>query len=339
MNQQNYEDRKDYEQTEPEAVDTSRENIMDVELAEALISMSPYATQQPAPPFHRANFANYAWYEMDESSLPLIAALDPASRRAYEKLGHLPGPMRYDLGSFQIDEHHSVSFEVIPALGEVGYSEITEYPPGTASPPEKTAEDDSPSPLMRFLQLTNKEVPVPMMLHEFDDRSDDPQVERALAGRDLVDAMDNYGKQAAVFSAAPPAATAAAVWTCFNGGDDVFSSTYCESKDIWYCDNDAWLSLTRSSVSKTRWVSHSRIAACGGGYFTYVEHQFRYWNWWKAKWVWNAVKYPNSSEFWQTLPPGWVKYWKHVGSKKRRRKIKIWTYPSSYFRAWTAFYN
>lgn len=334
--------RKNHEQIEPEAIDTSREKTVDAEHKESPILLSPYASEQPIPPFSPANISKYTWYEMDESSLPLLATLDPVSRRTYERLGYLPGPMRYDLGSFQIDEHHTVSFEVIPSLGEVSYSEIIVYPPGLARPPEKIDEGDSPTPLMRFLQLTDKDVPVPIVLQEFDDRSDAPEVERALARRDVVDSMDNYGKQSSVFLAAPQAPSAdepPAVWTCFSGGGDVFSSTYCESKGIWFCGSQAWNNLTRHTGTKRRWVSHSRVAACGGSFFTYVEHQFRIYSWWQAKYVWLTVKYPLTPDWFQLLPPGHVKYWKHVGNKKHRRKIRIWTSGSSYFRAWTAFYN
>lgn len=328
-----------FEQGEPGAMETDGGNTAMLEHHESILSLIPYAKQPPAPPFHPSNFSNYTWDELDESSLSLIASLDPESRRIYQKLGHVPSLRRYELGTFQIDEYHSITFDVIPALGEAGYSEFFEYPPGVPSPLDKVEEKDSLSPLMRFLQLTNKNIPVPLVLWEFDDRSEDPQVERALAGRELVDTLDNFGRKAALLTAPPPPTAAAAAWTCFNGGDDVFSSAYCESKGIWYCDNDSWLSLTRSSGDSKRYVSHSRVAACGGGYYTYLEHQYRYWNWWKAKWVWTAVNYPNSSDFWQTLGPGDVKYWKHVGTKKRRRKIKIWTTPNSYFRAWSAFYN
>jgi hypothetical protein len=329
MSQQKDDNAEDCEQSGPEAT-----NIC----GESQISANPHRVDRPIPPFDPASFSKYAWYEIDESSLPLLATLDPASRCAYAKLGHLPGPMRYELGSFRIDEHRTVSFEAIPAFGEASYSEIAEYPPGSASPPDNIDEGKSPSPLMRFLRLTDKNVPVPMVLLEFDDESDDPEVERALAGRDVVDSMDNFGKKADAF-VTPQATSASAVWTCFNGGDDVFSNAYCQSTGIWHCDSGAWSNITRTSGHKRRRVSHSRVAACGHSDTT-VVHQRRYWDW---GWKWVSVAYPYGPWGEQKVPPGGVKYWKHVHSGvKRRARIKCFIQSpsaSDYFRAWTAFYN
>ncbi len=312
----------------------------------SILSVNRAIMRSPLPPFHPGNFAKYAWYDLDEASFPLLEEVDPVSRRAYERLGRLPGAVRYELGNFRIDRYRTISFELIPALGEVGYSEATEYPPGSAIPPDRetqaAGERSSPSPLMRFLQLTDKDVPVPSMLEEFDDGADDPAVVKLLAGRDLVELTASFGTRAdfhpeAVIAAETPAAVAASV--CFSGGDDVFSSTYCESKGMWYCDSGAWVDLTRSSGSSKHWVSHSRVASCSD--FTWVEHQYRFWSWWQAKWVWTTVKYPLAANAWyQEIPPGGVKYWKHVGNKKRRRRIRAWAQGGTgYFRAWTAFYN
>jgi len=267
-----------------------------------------------------------------------LAALDPHTRASHERLGYVPGAERFSLGHFRIDEQHSVAFEVIPALGEVSYSEVFEYTPGTAKRPSND-DDNPPSPLLRFLQLTDKSVPVPMMLEAFDDGSDEPETVQALAQRELVDDVLDYGL---TLSAQPPVTTAnsnhVSASTCVIGGDDVFSANYCESKGTWYCDNSAWVSLVRSSGSKKRKVSHSRVAACGGN-FTTVEHQFRSWSWLDAKWRWSSVLYPIPPAAWfQSIGGGGVKFWKHVSGTKRRRKIKIWTDAPSYFRAWTAFY-
>lgn len=327
----------------PETAAEAREQTGRIEPCPPAVELgSVLVTPRSIPAFRCANYSNYTWSPIDESSAAELAAMDPESRCAYQKLGYLPDQPRYPLGDFQIDEHRFVSFEVIPALGEVGYSEVTEYPPGTATPPGPE-EDETPSPLLRFLQVTDKTVPVPLMLHEFDERSDAPDVQRALVGRDLVDAMDDYGRQLSIASVAAQASSEpGAVWTCFSGGADVFSSTYCESKGNWACDSGGWYDLTRSSGSNKRRISHSRVASCSN-YGVYVEHQFRYWAWSYAKWKWTAVKYPlPPAAWWQTLGYGQVKYWKHVGSSKKRRKIRIWGPPiggSSYFRAWTAFYD
>ncbi len=266
--------------------------------------------------------------------------LDEESRCAYEKLGYLPDLRRYSLGEFRLDENRVVSFEAIPELGEVGYSEITQFQSGTPNSPE-VADEATPSPLVRFLQLTDKSVPVPLMLSEFDDRSDDPEVERLLAGRELVDMLDDFGRQLTETPAPPQTAVEPGnVHTCFVGGLVPFADSYCENKEIAYCDNGAWADLTRSSGNKKRYVSHSRIACCAPT-GAYAEHQFRYWSWTYWKWKWTAIKYPLPPAAWmQTLGYGDVKYWKHVGSKKRRRKIRVWTGGGAgYFRAWSAFYN
>ena len=319
-------------------------------VSEPIPTVRSTIVRSPLPPFSTDIFRHYAWYEIDEGSVPLLECLDPASRRAYEKLGRLPGPVRYELGNFRLDPFRTVSFEMIPAFGEVAYSEVDEYPPGFAIPPKPdTTEKDheSPSPLLRFLQLTDKGIPVPRMMKELDDSSDEPEVQRALAGRDFADLTDSFGTMAdfnrdnLVLTDNPPT-TAAFVNTCFNGGADVFSSTYCESKGTFYCDSGAWVDLTRSSGSHNRKVSHSRVAACGV-FGTRLEHQYRFWSFWDAKWKWNAVQYPLATNQWyQDIGAGEVKYWKHVGSKKRQRKIHIWSDPppgGSYFRSWTAFYN
>jgi len=323
----------------------TEQRTRDVDCTSSILSVNRTVMKIPLPPFDPANFARYAWYNLDEASLKLLEEVDPGSRRAYERLGRLPGAVRYELGNFRVDPFRTISFEVIPALGEAGYSEVTEYPPGSAVPPDREPQAaggrSSPSPLMRFLQLTDKSLPVPSMLEEFDDSADEEAVVKLLAGRDLVELTDSFGTKAdfhprSDIAVETPAATAASV--CFAGGDDVFSSTYCESKGTWYCDNNAWIDLTRSSGSTKRRISHSRIAACNQ--FTRVEHQYRFWSWWQAKWIWNAIKYPLAANAWyQDIPPGWVMYWKHVGNKKRRRKIKAWTLEPGYFRSWTAFYN
>ncbi|MBV2360010.1 hypothetical protein KUH32_09505 [Thalassococcus sp. CAU 1522] len=292
------------------------------------------------PAFRCANYDNYTWSPIDPDSSRRLAELDPVSRCEYEKLGYLPELRRVPLGTFQTDDHSAVVFEAIPEIGEVAYSEVSEYPSGTAKAPD-LADNTSASPLLRFLQVTDKTVPVPLMLSEFDDRNDDPEVEKLIAKRDLVDALDDYGRQ---FVAAPtPVASSSEpspVWTCFTGGLNTFAATYCQNKDISYCDNGAWLDLTRSTGNKTRYVSHSRIACCSN-YGAYVEHQYRFWSWTYWKWKWTTVKYPlPPAAWWQTLGFGDVKYWKHVGNKKRRRKIRVWTGGNTgYFRSWTAFYN
>lgn len=309
-------------------------------------TVSRSVMRMPLPRFDPSVFRRYVWYELDEGSVPLLAEIDADSRRAYERLGYVPGAERYEIGNFRIDEYTSVTFEMIPALGEVAYDEATEYPPGTAVPPQEIP-DSTPSPMLRFLQLTDKNVPVPRMLAEFDDTvEDDPEVRKALAGRELVDMVDTIGTRADFFPGGPqivnqpPAAAAEppAVWTCFVGGLNTFEPTYCENKDISYCDNGAWYDLIRSTSSSKRTVSHTRIASCN--VTTRVEHQYRFWKWTEAKWKWNAAKYPHGNQWYQDIPPGWVKYWRHVGNKKRRRKIHATRmFNSGYFRCWSSFYN
>lgn len=328
-----------FEPTDIDSAEDGGKRPTPEQIEESMLALSAPGIERSIPPMQQANFQNYTWDAIDETTQPLLAALDPESRRFYLKLGRVPALRRYDLGTFRVSEFHTVHFEVIPALGEAGYSEIYEFPAGAASPLDKTSEEDSPSPLARFLQLTDKNIPVPLALAEFDERSDSPEMVRALEGRVLVDELDGYGTQAKLGVTAPPTTTAAAVWTCFNGGDDVFEDAYCESKGIWFCESGSWIDLIHSSGDSKRYVSHTRVAGCNSGYATYVEHQFRYWNWWKVKWEWTAVKYPYTIYFFQSLMPGEVKYWKHVGSTKRRRKVHIWTEPNTYFRAWIAFYN
>ncbi|WP_437975668.1 hypothetical protein WMF11_48835 [Sorangium sp. So ce295] len=316
------------------AIDTSREEAVDPGLDLPIAAFLP-VMEQPLPPFDPSNLSRYVWREIDESSRPLLARLDPGSRRAYERLGRVPGPRRYELGSFQIDEHRFVSFEAIPAFGEVSYSEIAEVPPGSTAPPEKVRDGDSPSPLMRFLQLTDRSVPVPLVLRELDDESDAPEVERALEGRDVVDSLADLGRPADLRRVDLRAALEAAASVCSDAGDDVFSGNYCQSKGIWHCDSAARTKLTRGSGSKRRKVSHSIIAACNGS--TRLEHLFRHWDFWNAKWTWQAVYY-NDGKWHQQIPSGRTWYWQHVGSRKRRREIRIEAF-QGYFRAWTAFYN
>ena len=299
----------------------------------------PRGRRRVIPSFSRENFSDYTWSPIDEASLAQLVTMDPDSRCAYEKLGYLPDLRRFSLGEFRVDDRRTVAFEVIPELGEVSYSELSEFPAGTASSLEEDG-DSSPSPLLRFLQVTDRSVPVPLALREFEDRDDD-ETAKLLVGRDLVDSFDDHGRQLSLTAAPAQAASEpGTVWTCFTGGLDTFSDIYCENKDISYCDNGAWIDLTRSSGSKRRYVSHSRVACCSN-YSAHVEHQFRYWSWTYWKWKWTTVKYPLPPAAWlQTLSYGDVKYWKHVGGRKRRRKVRIWTGGGSgYFRAWTAFYN
>ncbi len=165
--------------------------------------------------------------------------LDPHSRAIHLRLGYVPFAVRFSLGHFQIDEHHTVALDAAAALGEVWYSEVWEYEPGRARPP--VAESDhTASPPLRFLQVTDRTVPVPLMMASFDDRSDEPDAVHALKERELIDDLENYGMKLAIQRPTVSAnGEPAAVATCFNGGGDVFSATYCENKGHWHCDNDA----------------------------------------------------------------------------------------------------
>jgi hypothetical protein len=279
---------------------------------------------------------SYAWFGIDESSLPFLSCLDPSTRKEYLKLGFLPGPRRYELGRFAMDEHYYILFEAIPQLRYVGYSEVMEFPPG--APPRQEFDDDI-SVTERFLQLTKKEDPVPSILLELDDEIDDPRDVKGLKGRDVADMLDAAVVELPELPLVSPPETAAAepdvVPVCFVGGLNNFKSQYCENKAISYCDNGAQFGsqLVRSSGSTKKRYSHSRVSSCDQ--VTDVYH------WYKAG-FWYLVSYPFTSAQ-QIIPAGWHKYWKHKGNLKLRRKIKIvWNADVSddgYFRAWTAFYN
>lgn len=315
------------------------------DLEASAAKLSAMAAKAAAPPeFSEALLSRYTWDEIDAGSAHLLEALDPESQRIYRRLGRLPGAERHDLGTFRVDPHTTVTFEVIPELGEVAYSEVSEYPKARQTPQEDLAAADdkreTASPLLRFLEVTDGNVAVPRMLEEFDDSADAPETMKALAERDVIDTLDGLGTPADVGAdLAAAQAEAGAVWTCGSGGSSLFANTYCQNIGKSYCDNGGWLDLTRTSGTSRRKISHSRIATCGSS-GTYIEHQFRYWKWTEAKWKWTAVKYPiGPAAWWQIVMPGQVKYWKHVSGRKRRRKVRAWTHNQSWFRSWTAFYN
>ncbi|MEO1159315.1 MAG: hypothetical protein AAFW74_02520 [Pseudomonadota bacterium] len=288
---------------------------------------------------------SHAWYQLDETSTPLLASMQPSMRSKCLETGMLPGPRRYDLGRFAIDDMRSVVFEAIPQLNYAGYSEVWEIPPGTSESQEREmlekSEEDVPV-LERFLQLASKNDPIPRMLIELDEDIDDESQIKGLKGREIVDTLDPLvGSLDELAVAAPPpvAAEPGAVEVCFVGGLNVFKDTYCQNKGISYCDNGATFGnetqLVRSSGSSRKKRSHTRVASCFET--TVVNHLYR--GWWFG-WKWFFVTYPNTGGTQQFVPSHWKKYWRHKGLVKRRRKVHVTkTSSDGYFRAWSAFYN
>lgn len=274
----------------------------------------------------------YAWYQIDDSSLPLLTHIEPSLRRKFLALGLLPGPRRYEIGRFRLHEDHLAVFDVIPALEEVGYSE--ELRVSSESAGAGVISERSASPLQRFLQLADKNDPVPQILIDLDDSSEDASVVKLLSGRDIVDSLEAVGGQQSESDlVAAPGAAAADVWTCFGGGDVAFADAYCPNwaGDISYCDSGGWYNLIRSSGSSKRKYAFTHVASCHGT--VYVQHYYRGWffGW---KWFKNGL--------YQTVGHGQVKS-RNTGSwKKRRRRIHIFkdnVDPSIYFRAFTSFHN
>ena len=282
----------------------------------------------------RGECSKYAWYQIDESSLPLLAGIEPSLRRQYLKLGLLPGPRRYELGRFQIHQNHLAVFEAIPALDEVAYTEVLE---STSESSRELADDErNSSPISAFLKLTDKNDPIPEILIELDDSSDDDNVVRLLRDRDVVDSLDSVGGQKAEFEL-KTAPAAAAVWTCFNGGLNAFKDAYCSDWDISYCDNSAWTTpLIRTSGSSKRKHSFTRVASCFG-----TAQVWHYWRGYWFGWKWFVASEPFEPSQ-QLVAAGHVRSRHHKGGKKRRRKVEVskWSSePSQYFRVFTSFHN
>jgi hypothetical protein len=245
------------------------------------------------------------------------------------------GPRRYELARIFVNKHHSVSFEVIPQLQEVSYSETIALPPGSAS--QFHLERGSASPARRFLDLTKSDMPVPRILLDFDEDSDADDLVNLLRARDIVDdvgSSTNIPNEPPDLAGDTPAAAAVAV--CGSGGSTAFANAYCESKGVSYCDNGGWYSLVRTSGSTKTKISHSRTSSCQTT--TTVFHFYRGW-WFGWKWFYVSYAFNSNQQF---VPHGWYKYWKHVGGAKRRRKVERYRTSSNeggYFRAWTGFYN
>jgi hypothetical protein len=283
--------------------------------------------------FSRREYSKYAWYQIDDSSLPLLAQIEPSLRRRYLEFGLLPGPRRYELGRFRLHQNHLAVFEAIPALNEVAYTEVME---STVDPSSKLkVNENNSSPISAFLELSDKSDPVPEILVELDESSDDDHVVRLLRDRDVIDSLDPVGGRRAEFEleAAP---AAAAVWTCFNGGLNAFQDAYCSDWDISYCDNGAWTHLVRTSGSSTRRHSFTRVASCFG-----TAQVWHYWRGYWFGWKWFVASEPFEPAQ-QLVAPGHVRSRHHIGGSKRRRKVEVstWSYePSQYFRVFTSFHN
>lgn len=280
---------------------------------------------------------NYAWYEIDESSEVLLRTLSPEARGRMLRLNALPGPRRYKLGRFQLDEYRLVVFEAVPQLHEVAYSEVGAIPPGGKA--DDLANDYTPSPTRRFLELTDRTVPVPQLLIDLDEQSDDEDLVRDLRKRDIVDTFgDGLARQADMPVATPGATASLSSAYCGSNGASAFASATCAEIGSSFCDSGAWFHNIRTSGTSRRKVSHSRTAACGSE--TWVWHYYRGWN---LGWKWYKVAYPYGG-FMQVVPPDpYYHYWKHVGGVKRRRRIERQSLAGltgpNFFRAWSAFYN
>jgi len=277
-----------------------------------------------------AHAARYAWYEIDDTAWPYLSTLDPDLRCRFLKLGMLPGPRRFDLGTFRDSDGTHAAFEAIPALGDVNVTEVMDDPEGKA---HEKAEDASP--LQRFLQLSDKSTPVPHLLIDLDDESEDETTVRMLRGRMTTDVAEPIGAQVSDFEVPQSAPQQAAVFTCFTGGLNPFKDSYCPNWGIDFCDNGANHQVTRTSGGSKRKHSFSRIASCSGTTQSY--HYYRaYWFGWK----WFIASKPFEPNQ-QLIPANFVRS-KHIkGGKKRRRMVKAsrWTNnPGQYFRMYTSFH-
>ncbi|MEZ4713527.1 MAG: hypothetical protein R3A44_40445 [Caldilineaceae bacterium] len=279
-----------------------------------------------------ANAASFAWYQAGEQPMQVAARMEMAAQP--EKLAiasRMPGPRRYELGRFAVAENHEIVFEAIPQLGEVSYSEFIDLRAGQRLP---EAADDDRSVLQKYLAVTSKEIPVPQMLLDLDDDVEEDSIRTLLRGRDLVESAGSIAGSGGIVAAPPP--TAAAVSICGGNGAQAFENAYCLDKGINYCDNGIWYDLVRSSGSAKRKYSHSITGSCQS---TAVVYHY-YWAYWFG-WKWFFVQHPLIQQF---VPHGSVKYWKHKGGKKRRRKVERHktnngSNPSAGFRSWTGFYN
>lgn len=283
--------------------------------------------------FYHREYSKYAWYQIDDSSPPLLAQIEPSLRRRYLELGLLPGPRRYELGRFRLHQNHLAVFEAIPALNEVAYTEVLESTSDSSS--ELKVDERNSSPVSAFLELTDTSDPIPEILVELDDSSDDDYVVRLLRDRDVVDSLDPVGGQRAEFEL-ETAPAAAAVWTCFNGGLNVFKDAYCTDWDISYCDSGAWTHLIRTSGSSKRRHCFTRVASCFG-----TAQVWHYWRGYWGGWKWFVASEPFEPAQ-QLVAPGHVRSRHHKGGKKRRRKVEVlkWSnHLSQYFRVFTSFHN
>lgn len=277
---------------------------------------------------------NYAYFQsLEEQSYHQDAEVVGQRRIGSSILKR--GPRRYELARMRIDEHYSVSFEVIPQLHEVSYSEVLALPPGSAS--RFHLERGSASPTRRFLELTKSDIPVPKILLDFDEESDSEDLVSLLRSRDIVDDVES---SSSIPSETPELSgettAAAAVAVCGSGGSTAFANAYCENKGVNYCDSGGWYSLVRTSGSSKKKISHSRTSSCQTT--TTVFHFYRGW-WFGWKWFYVSYAFDANQQF---VPHGWYKFWKHVGGVKRRRKVERYRTSSNeggFFRAWTSFYN
>ncbi|MEZ4662254.1 MAG: hypothetical protein R2911_32285 [Caldilineaceae bacterium] len=202
---------------------------------------------------------------------------------------------------------------------------------GRASVAE-TADDDR-SVLQKYLAVTGKEIQLPQMLIDLDDDVEEDSIRTLLRGRDLIE------------SAGSIAGIGGIVATAAHGRRHQYLR--------WQ-----WRGLSRTPIV---WTKASTIATTASGIAWCVRaarpsasirtrspapasprrrYFHFYWAYWFG-WKWFYVQHPLIQQF---VPQGTVKYWKHKGGKKRRRKVERYktnngSNPNAGFRSWTGFYN